>query len=369
VKGQGRVYRPNIGGRETKIWWLDYGINGKRYRESSKSKSKRVALDLLRQRIGKRKDGTLAGQPDRVTLGKLKAELEKDYRRAGNTSWVRAKQAFVHLERHFGSECKAMDITKSAVAAYQDTRLAAGAARSSVCYEVAILSAAFNVAVRQDLLAVKPVFKQLKAGEPREGFFDSAGFALVVLNLPNELAALVKFLRFTGWRRGEGSGLLWAQIDWDDPQYPGQHEEPRPGVNASIRIAAEQTKGREAREFPFGQAPGLRTLLLERFRQRNGLRVFHRNGKPVGDFRKTWARACKSAGVEGRLVHDLRRTAARDFRQAGVSEGEIMKLCGWKTRSMFDRYNVVDSADLSRAVAKMFGKQTANNEEETKVSD
>jgi hypothetical protein len=37
-----------------------------------------------------------------------------------------------------------------------------------------------------------------------------------------------------------------------------------------------------------------------------------------------------------------------------VSEGEIMKLCGWPTRSMFDRYNVIDEADLAAAVAKRF---------------
>lgn len=46
------------------------------------------------------------------------------------------------------------------------------------------------------------------------------------------------------------------------------------------------------------------------------MRVFHRNGKPMGDFRKVWAKACESAGVSGKLVHDLRRTAARDFRRA-----------------------------------------------------
>jgi hypothetical protein len=43
-----------------------------------------------------------------------------------------------------------------------------------------------------------------------------------------------------------------------------------------------------------------------------------------------------------------------DFRKAGVSEGEIMKLCGWKTRDMFDRYNIIDASDLSRAVALSF---------------
>jgi hypothetical protein len=43
--------------------------------------------------------------------------------------------------------------------------------------------------------------------------------------------------------------------------------------------------------------------------------------------------------------------------KAGVSEGEIMKLCGWKTRDMFDRYNIIDSSDLSRAVAQRFNSK------------
>ena len=67
----------------------------------------------------------------------------------------------------------------------------------------------------------------------------------------------------------------------------------------------------------------------------------------------------KRAGVPGRLLHDLRRSAARDYRRAGVSEGEIMQLCGWETRSMFDRYNIIDEADLARAVAKRFNERQA----------
>ena len=43
--------------------------------------------------------------------------------------------------------------------------------------------------------------------------------------------------------------------------------------------------------------------------------------------------------------------------------GEIMRLCGWETRSMFDGYNIIDEADLASAVAKRFnGKVTAKSE-------
>lgn len=126
-----------------------------------------------------------------------------------------------------------------------------------------------------------------------------------------------------------------------------------------------QTKGGDARAFPIADAPELRDPLLARWKARQGLHAFHRGGKPIGDFPKAWSAACRAARLDGRLVHDLRRTAARDFRRAGVSEGEIMKLCGWKTRDMFDRYNIIDQADLTRAVARRFSSVPSDNGEGT----
>jgi integrase len=366
------VYRPKVDGREIQTWWLDYGVNGDRHRESSHTTSKREAMNLLRERIGKRKDGALTGRPDRVTLADLKDGLRKHYAREGNASWKRAAQAFTHLEEHFGADAKVTTLTRARVSDYQDSRLEAGAARNSVRYEVGMLSAAFGVAVDQDLLATRPVFKQPAEGDKRTGFFEEGDLAALVGSLPADVGDLVRFLRMTGWRRGEGVGLTWAQVDWDDAEYPGTHDEPVPGQNACVRIGEADTKGGDSRTFPIAEAPELRTLLVDRWKVRDGLRVFQRKGKPIGDFRRVWQKACKAAGVDGRLVHDLRRTAARDFRRAGVSEGEIMRLCGWKTRDMFDRYNIIDAADLARAVRRRFsendnnsgenGKGTANNQ-------
>lgn len=95
----------------------------------------------------------------------------------------------------------------------------------------------------------------------------------------------------------------------------------------------------------------------------------------LGDFRKTWQNVCVRAGLGqvtcrrcgremkkskcdreartgryvGLILHDLRRTACRNLRRLGVSEKTIMKICGWKSRAVFDRYNIVDRADLEHA--------------------
>jgi integrase len=294
---------------------------------------------VLRQRIGDRRSGKVVGRPDRVTLADLRTGLERHYKREDNRSLRRAQEAFAHLEQFFGAKARAMQITKPRVAEYFKRRLDEGAARGTVCYEVRILGAAFSVAVEDELLAVRPVFKLPSLRNARSGFFEDGDFAALLLELPAYVRPVVRFLRMTGWRKSEALGLTWEQVDWE-----GQ----------VMRLYATQTKGGDARVFPFGLAPELKQVLEERWAERDGPFVFHRDGKRIGSFRCVWARACKKAGLEGRLVHDLRRTAARDFRRRGVSEGEIMKLCGWKTRAMFDRYNIIDEEDLAQAVAKRF---------------
>jgi integrase len=75
--------------------------------------------------------------------------------------------------------------------------------------------------------------------------------------------------------------------------------------------------------------------------------------KPIKTVAKAFKSACAKAGCPGRILHDLRRTAVRRFVRHGIPERVAMQLSGHKTRSVFERYNIVSDGDLRDAAARL----------------
>jgi integrase len=128
----------------------------------------------------------------------------------------------------------------------------------------------------------------------------------------------------------------------------------------TVRLDPGTTKNKEGRLIYL--TPDLRSLLarqrtltiaLQKEKERIIPLVFHDHGYPIVNYDKRWREACKRAGVPGKLVHDFRRTAVRNMVRAGIPERVAMQMTGHKTRSIFDRYDIVSEADLKGAAQKL----------------
>ncbi len=139
--------------------------------------------------------------------------------------------------------------------------------------------------------------------------------------------------------------LQWRQIDF---------------AAGTVRLDPGTTKNGEGRVFPM--TAELRALLEAQRAHTDAVQrtveaiiphVFHRDGRPILYFQKAWRNACTAAGCPGRILHDFRRTAVRDLVRAGIPERVAMQMTGHKTRSVFERYNIVSGRDLKEAATKL----------------
>jgi len=351
------------------IYWIKYYRNGKPYRESSESKKESDAKRLLKKREGEISQGKLPRiYFEKVRFDELAEDFLIDYRINQKKSVERAEISVKRLKKSLEG-MRIVDITTPRIQAYIEDRmkwacnkcnekfessdrcphcgnqdLNEGATNATINRELAALKRMLNMGAQQTPPKVDrvPYIPMLKENNIRKGFFEHADFLTLRDALPSYLKGFVTFAYKVGWRVSEIAGLTWKHVDL---------------ANGIIRLETGETKNDE------GRTVYLDNELKEIFRRQWEIRKQRKtlsgyvfpteNGiDKIKDFRGSWKKACKDAGIGKRHFHDFRRTAVRNMIRSGIPERVAMMISGHKTRSVFDRYNIVSDTDLKLAAQK-----------------
>jgi site-specific recombinase XerD len=138
--------------------------------------------------------------------------------------------------------------------------------------------------------------------------------------------ALLMLLLDTGARRAEITGLTLDDLDLD------------------LDVLVVLGKGRRERTLPFGRRAGeaLDRYLRARTRHKQAALPWLWLGQKgrltdVG-LRMMLRRRGAQAGLPGLHAHQLRHTFAHEWLAQGGNEADLMRIAGWKSRAMLQRY-------------------------------
>jgi integrase len=341
-RGEGCIYRV----KGSANWYLKYYVNGKPCVEATGSPDRKIAENILKGRMAKKTLGLLVPGAEKVTFDKMKVDILNDYKINGKKSIIRLENSLHNLTEFFGGD-KAQVITTDRIKGYARERQAEGAENGTINRELSALKRMFNLAIQAGNLSHRPHIPMLKENAARTGFFEPGDFIALRNALPDYLQPVVTFAYYTGWRKQEILHLKWNQVDLQEKIIRLNPDQTKTGAGRVIALDGEllnvmQTQCENRRVVHIlGQSP---TLICAH--------VFHHDGKPIKDFRAAWDNAVRKVGLSGRIFHDFRRSAIRNMTRAGVPERIAMAISGHKTRSVFDRYDIVSEEDLREAARK-----------------
>lgn len=374
AKGEGWIGYRNASTTPSKYLYFAFYRDNKQVFVNTKTNDAEEAYRQLLDARGATQRGVVVLPSE---AGRISYEHLRDSYLNGSQSPT-TKLKLPHLDKFF-SKMKVTAITTDVLRQYIAAR-GRKVAGPTIRRELTILRAMFNDAIKSKKVSrdQMPWFPMPKDSEAAGSYIYPADFGNILGALPtkvmieklnakvrrgagrrngellrgrirefHELRPFFRFLYGTGCRKGTAASITWKQVRKNERN---EFVIDLPSVKGGRQIALTMTG-----DFlkPVAEHLG------SQFQVQSGF-VFDSTNHVA-----EWNKACAKAGVRGFDVetrkrskatggrlHDCRCSGAVNLLRAGLDEGTVLKIGGWKTRAMLDRYNVMDEFRIAEGLRR-----------------
>ena len=332
--------------KDSPNWWVKLSHNGRRVQQSSGTSEKAKAQEYHDKLKASLWDQDRLGIKPSYTWNdaviRWLAETKHKASRSDDLLLLR------RLDKHLNSVMLSR-ITRQTVDGIIASRLADGATNGTVNRLLAVLRAVLRKAVYEwEWLDRHPKVPSLPERVHRDRFLTRVEADRLIAELPEHLAAMVRFSLETGLRKANVTGLHWSQVDL---------------AKRRAWIHADQAKARRAIGVPLSADA---VIVIREQIGKHPEYIFTYRGKPVWQVNNVaWHKALKRAGIDNFRWHDLRHTWASWHAQAGTPMHVLQELGSWRSPEMVRRYAHLSSDHLAEYVDRMSGgvKLVTNNQQ------
>ena len=338
-------------------YWASYiDASGKRTRRSTGASNKEEATALLAKwRVEAREQKHWGAKPAREFEVMILTYLKEvsAHKRSFKTDKVHARK----LRNFFaGRDCNLL--TQADRRDYVSGRRSAGLSNATINRELSLLSASIKHVNQQYDWGIENICSGARLPEPpksirwlRESEADALIEAAAALPRAIGLADFITISLHTGMRchellfevvEGVEVGLTWDRVDFHNNLLYLDSEHQKNGRVSSVplnSIAIEALRSRA--KFRSENCPDARYVFC------------NREGSGIKSMKRSFATACRNAGIEKIRIHDLRHTCASWLVQRGVPIVKVKELLRHSDIATTMRYAHLAPCDSREAVSAL----------------
>ncbi len=318
--------------RRGKTYWFSIQYESKRIHQSLNTDNKRLAEKLYSKVITDMVEGRYfeRAEAKKHSFDELMDKFMQEYAVNREES---TRSRYVSARNNLGKYFKGYnlaDVSPKSLSSYVQFRKDEGVKTATINRELALLSKAFNLALKQWEWCNDNPCSRIQR-EPENNTIDrwlTPEEDARLLNgaegyLNDQLVEIIIFSLNTGMRQGEILNLKWKDVD----------------LNRKV-VAVQKTKNKDPKVIPLNQTAHDMLALKSKVVSISGYVFSTMNGTKISrwNLKREFKNALKKACITNFRFHDLRHTFATRLVQSGVDLYRVAKLLGHRDVSTTQRY-------------------------------